>query len=121
MILSIQYITPEQDLVRVETDDMVYNTKIPCNTWHKEEIEEWLMTHNIHPYVAPEVSYPVSKLQIIDRLHNANLLEYAFQVLEQDFHLYHRWLAASYIDSNDPDTIQFLNFIGADPDIILAP
>lgn len=123
MITNILFIDPDHNNIRVETDEgLVFNSLYPCTTYHRTEIEEWLMSNQITSFNdQPKHSYAVSKLVIVDRLYAAGLLEIALVALEQNFYLHQRWQAASWVESNDQSTREFITLLGADPDVILAP
>lgn len=58
-IQSISYLTPEQDLLRVVTDDGTLDVPWPCQTWHRELIEVWLADGGeIAAYAPPPPVFP---------------------------------------------------------------
>lgn len=64
----------------------------------------------------------VPKRVIIDRLHEAGLLDRARKALDAaPLYTRERWNARDAVYADDPDSIGFLRAIGADPDTILAP
>ena len=63
----------------------------------------------------------VPKRVIIDRLHEAGLLDRARKTLDAaPLYTRERWNARDAVYADDPDSIGFLRLIGADPDTILA-
>jgi len=70
----------------------------------------------------PISRFLISKLVVIDRLYEHNHFENAILALGGPgaYH-YERWVAASYLYSDDPGLLALLGAIGADPEIILAP
>lgn len=73
------------------------------------------------PEEAPERRL-VPKRIIIDRLHEAGLLDRARKALDAaPLYTRERWNARDAVYADDPDSIGFLRAIGADPDVILAP
>ncbi|MCG8511675.1 MAG: hypothetical protein MI741_20870 [Rhodospirillales bacterium] len=63
----------------------------------------------------------VKKTAIIDRLQEVGLLDAARAAMDQaPTYTQERWNARDAVYADDPETIEFLTAIGADPDAILA-
>lgn len=64
----------------------------------------------------------VKKLAIVERLAEVGLLTAARTALDQvDILVRERWNAMDAVYADDPTTLDFLKWIGADPVVILAP
>mgnify|MGYP000929983469 CR=1 FL=1 len=69
----------------------------------------------------PPVAWRVSTYRIVRRLETAGLIEAADAALAAQPTLFRRFYTAGTIPHDDPDAIAFLQGIGADPVIVLAP
>lgn len=69
----------------------------------------------------PQIAWRVSTYRIVRRLEAAGLIEAADAALDAQPVLFRRFYTAGTIPHDDPDAIAFLQGIGADPVIVLAP
>jgi len=69
----------------------------------------------------PPINWRVSTYRIVRRLEAAGLIEAADAALDATPVLFRRFYTAGTIPHDDPDAIAFLQGIGADPVIVLAP
>ena len=69
----------------------------------------------------PPIAWRVSTYRIVRRLEAAGLIEAADAALDAQPVLFRRFYTAGTIPHDDPDAIAFLQGIGADPVIVLAP
>jgi hypothetical protein len=74
-----------------------------------------LRAANVPPY------HKVSTYAVVRRLETAGLIEAADIALSQNKTLWRRFYTVGNINADDPDSIAFLQAIGADPMQILAP
>lgn len=73
------------------------------------------------PTVAPEPIQTVSTYRMVKRLEEAGKLEEANAALETNLSAKARFYTIGSIKVNDPETLAMLDYIGADPKVIMAP
>jgi hypothetical protein len=69
----------------------------------------------------PPTYWRVSTYRIVRRLEEAGLIEAADAALNAQPTLFRRFYTAGSLPYDDPDAVAFLQAIGADPIVILAP
>lgn len=121
-ITNVRYVNAEQTLFEAVIDGKTYqtiDTQGPIYTLLKKYADDG---GKVIPYEAPPERWLVPKSLIIERLHAAGKLTAASQIWNADVYARERWYAPDRpaVLSDDPEIINMLQTIGADPLTILA-
>lgn len=96
---------------------------LATETWTPEIVAAWrgLLLSQKEADEVP-VRYLVPKRVIVDRLHDAGLLDAAYAALNAaDLYTRERWNTRTDIFADDPTALAVLATIGGDPAVIFAP